>query len=149
LLSTIPLLHWPPDGVPDECPQPPGSAKPFEATSHFIDLARFGEADAAQALTVAFKMQCAARVRVVAQSCRPVRVWLDGDQVLDLPGGFEVPAIHRAGRTGADVELKRGFYRLTFAVGAGADDPGRLFFAIGDPGRWNWIEAVEFGRPKR
>jgi ADP-ribosylglycohydrolase len=148
LLRTIPVLHWPLEAVPEACPEP-AAAQILEADGHSIDLAAVAPATQCRAFSVRFKMPFAARVRFVTQASRPLRVWLGDERINDLAGDFEVPAIHRAGPTGADRDLRRGAYRLTMAVGRAAGEAGRLFFALGDPGRWNWIEAVEFGAAGR
>jgi ADP-ribosylglycohydrolase len=147
LLMAIPLLHWPLAAVPDECPAP-ADAEVLEANGHFIELAGLAPAGECHAFCVEFKMPYAARVRFVTQASRPMRVWLGEERINDLPGGLEVPAIHRAGPTGADRQLGRGAYRLTMAVGPAAGEAGRLFFAMGDPGRWSWLETTEFRLPR-
>jgi hypothetical protein len=146
LLRTIPVLHWPLGDLPEDCPAP-SDAQLLEASSHFIELSQVTAAQACHAFCVEFKMPFAARVRFVTQAPRPLRVWLNAERINDLPGGFEVPAIHRAGATGADRQVRRGVYRLTIAAGRTGGPPGRLFFGMGDPGRWSWISALEFRPP--
>jgi hypothetical protein len=146
LLMTIPVLHWPLAELPEECPAP-ADAELLEADGHFINLAELAPAGGCHAFCVEFKMPIAGRVRFVTQASRPLRVWLGEEWINDLPGGFEVPAIHRAGATGADRQLGRGVHRLTVAVGAAKGEAGRLFFGMGDPGSWRWVETVEFRPP--
>ena len=60
-------------------------------------------------------------------------------------GEYQVPAIHRARETAADVPLRRGWHRLTIVVGDG--EKGELFVGLGDGESWDWLRNAEWRLP--
>jgi hypothetical protein len=83
---------------------------------------------------------------VIVQAPRQVRVWLDDAQILHHSGRWRVPALHRARETAQDVPLRRGWHRLTIAVGAG--EGGELFVGLGDGESWDWLRDAEWRLPR-
>ncbi len=137
LLPTLPWRTWGVAAIPDACPSVPGDAGRVEVPGHFVPLP-----DEACVLAADVKMAAHGLPRFVVQAPRRVRVWVDGGQVNEHDGVYHVPAFHRCRETGADVELKRGWHRLTIAVDPG--QAGELFVGIGSGKGWHWLADVEW-----
>ena len=140
LVTTLPWLRWPLEALPAREPQPPDDAEAVEAAGQVQPLAQGG-----WAYMTEFKMPYSATVRCVVQAPREVMVWVDGEEVNHHDGSWRVPAFHRARETAADVELERGWHRLTVALGAGRD--GELFVGLGSGDTWDWLRDVEWRQP--
>jgi hypothetical protein len=149
LLMTTPFAAWAVDGAAGENePVRPADAKLFESVEHEFLLEGHGRVDQTLVFETTLKNPWQGTPRFMGQSNRPVKIWLDGKKILDHQGGYTFNAIHIAKETGADAEINRGAYRLTFAVGPGHDaDPGHLFWAIGFADSWRWLEEAEFRNP--
>jgi ADP-ribosylglycohydrolase len=130
------LPEWPSAG--DACPALPSSAERVEVCGHSQSLPAGATACA---LDVKLSRHCVPRWIAQTES-RPVRVWLDGDLINEHDGTYQVPAVHRARHTGADVEVRGGWHRVVIAVGPGPE--GHLFFGLGDGKTWDWLRDAEF-----
>jgi len=137
LLTALPWRQWEIEEHPTECPELPTDAARLEAPGHSIPLPTTGAAFA-----IDVKMPGHGLPRFVVQSPRPVCVWIDGDKVNGHDGSYRVPAFHRCGDTGCDVDLTRGLHRLTVAVAPGEE--GELFVGIGSGKGWYWLADVEY-----
>jgi hypothetical protein len=137
LVTTTPWLRWPLEKVAEECPDPPDDAEMIEQAGHFQPLPNDPHAFAAE-----FKLPYNHTLRYIVQAPREVGIWLDGEEINYHDGSYLVPAIHRARETGKDVKLRRGWHRLTIAVGEG--EGGDLFFGIGDGESWDWLRDAEW-----
>lgn len=153
LLTTMPMLRWQLRGdLPQACPTIPEGAELVEVDGHFLDT---DLADAEHCAVIAARVQCPgpALLNLVALCARPVRVWFDGDLVVDHKGGpHPVPPIYRqVPGTCGEVRARRGVHQWTVAVGPGEGDPGQIFWAIGLDGRRNipgrWYSKAEFAKP--
>jgi hypothetical protein len=140
LVTTIPWLRWPLEKMTESCPKPPDGAEIIGAFGHFQPLP-----DGVHAFTTEIKLPYTCTLRYIVQSPREVRVWLDGEEINHHDGSYRVPAIHRAGATGKDVQKRRGWHRLTVATGAG--EGGKLFVGIGDGQSWDWLRTAEWRLP--
>jgi hypothetical protein len=140
LVTTLPWRRWPVKALPDTCPSLPEDAETIEVAGHRQPLPA-----GPYSLASEFKQPYHKTIRIVAQSPRQIRVWLDGEEILSHDGTWLVPAIHRARETGVDCYVVRGWHRLTVAVGAG--DAGELFLGIGDGETWDWLRDAEWRLP--
>ncbi len=150
LLMTIPALRWAPGAsLPSESPTPPANAECVELAGHFVDLPDGAPEGAAYCFDV--KLTHPTRINLVAMCARPVRLWFDDELIVDHRGPRPIPPVYRVGEAAGSLEVRRGQHRLTVAVAGGEDDPGQLYWVIGEgrrrakPGRW-YVEA-EFRRP--
>jgi ADP-ribosylglycohydrolase len=134
---TMPWRRWRLESMPDACPALPAAADCVEAQGHSVPLL-----DGTHALAIDVKLSSPCRGRWIVQAARPVRSWLDGVATHDHDGTHRVPAVHRAGPTGVDVQLSRGWHHLVVAVGQGSG--GALFFGLGDGQSWDWLRDAEF-----
>jgi hypothetical protein len=141
MITTTPWLRWHVDGIPETCPEPSDDAVMTEVPGHFQPLP-----DGACAFTTEFRLPYRKTLRYIAQAPREVRMWLDGEEINRHDGSYRVPAIHRAGGTGRDVQQNRGWHRLTIVVGDGKGD--ELFVAIGDGESWDWLRDIEWRPPR-
>ncbi len=139
MVTTLPWRRWSVEGLPDACPEVPPDADLVEAPGHFQPLP-----DGPCAFASDVKIPYPSPVRFVVQAPRPLRVWLDGELINDHDGTYQVPAIHRARHTGTDIQCRRGWRRLTVAVGDGPE--GDLFVGLGGP-NWDWIRDAEWRDP--
>jgi len=140
LITTIPWLRWPLENMTESCPEAPDDAKIIEAAGHFQPLP-----DGVYAFATEIKLPYTGTLRYIVQSPREVQLWLDGEEINHHDGSYRVPAIHRAGATGKDVQKRRGWHRLTVATGAGKG--GELFVGIGDSQSWDWLRTAEWRLP--
>jgi ADP-ribosylglycohydrolase len=137
LITSIPWQRWSIVGMPEDCPQPAEDAESIEIPGHFQNIP-----DGSQAFATEFKLPYTYTARYVIQCPREVKVWLDGEEINHHDGSYLVPAIHRAGRTGKDIHLQRGWHCLTIAVGDGRG--GQLFLAVGNGESWDWLRDIEW-----
>ena len=178
LLMTVPYAVWDLDGEPGAAPpERPEGAALVEAPGHFVDLGAVAVDAPWRAFQTHVKLPYDATPRVVVQCFgRPTVTWIDGDRVGEQPGRYVNPATHLAYGTGADVELGRGTYTLTVAVGPRQDpasllDGGplahetrslltatradviaeregdRLFVSFGHGDLWRWVQDLEVQNP--
>ncbi|MBD3184199.1 hypothetical protein GF312_18080 [Candidatus Poribacteria bacterium] len=140
LINTIPWLRWPISKIPDECPKTVKDAELLEVAGHFQRLPKDPHA-----LTADFIIPHDQTMRYIVQAPREVKVWIDGTEINHHKGTYLVPAIHRCGETGKDLKLKRGWHKMTIAVGDG--DDCELFTAIGDGESWDWLRDIEWRVP--
>jgi hypothetical protein len=134
---TLPWRRWRLEFMPDACPVPPAAAEYLEAQGHTAPLL-----DGVHAFATEIKLPSACRARWIVQAPRPLRSWLDGVPTHNHDGRHLVPAVQRAGTTGADVQLRRGWHRLVVALDQGAG--GSLFFGLGDGQTGDWLRDAEF-----
>jgi len=145
LLLTIPMRSWTVDALPNTEPPRPKNAKLLEGASHFVDLAP--HAVPGRVLVLQFEMKDFmtrnSLRRFVVQSSGQTRVWIAGKQAIDHDGAWHVSALHRAGKTAADVETSMPT-RVTLAISG--KNPGSLFHAVGEAkGNCNrWISKLEY-----
>ena len=154
LLVTMPLLRWTRQGeLPEGCPESPVEAELVETDSHFLDASLADETHSVcYRARVSFPYH--AILNLVALCVRPIRVWLDGELLVDHKGGpHAVPPIYRqVPGTANEKRIKRGVHEWTLAIAPGEGDPGQAFWAIGldhkrgIPGRW--YSKVEFEDPR-
>ena len=140
LLTTVPWKSWPlQNAAPIVAPALPENATDIEANGSFLSLPR-----GATAVESAFKLPFSGRVRFVVQAPRALKVWVDGELILENATASQVPAIHRSRGSSADVDLERGWHRITVALesGVGADD--HLFVCLGDGDSWEWWRGIEW-----
>jgi hypothetical protein len=137
LITSIPWQRWSIGDMPEDCPQSTEDAESIEVPGHVQDIP-----DGPQAFATEFKLPYNYTARYVVQCSREVKVWLDGEEINHHDGSYLVPAIHRAGKTGKDILLQRGWHRLTIAVGNGRG--GQLFLAVGDGESWDWLRDIEW-----
>lgn len=137
---SLPWRRWRLETFPEACPALPAEAERLDTPGHSVPLL-----DGLQALAVDVKLSATCRARWIVQAPRPVRSWIDGAATHDHDGRHLVPAIHRAGVTGADVHLRRGWHRLIVAVDHGVG--GELFLGLGDGQTWDWCRDAEFRCP--
>ncbi len=139
---TLPWRRWFSGDLDDTCPVVPRDAAAVEAAGHEVPLP-------AQAAVFLTEVKLASHVvaRWIVQAPRKVVVWLDGEKINQHDGTHRVPAVHRAGPTGADVQKRAGWHRVTIAVGPGKEAE-RLFFGLGDPLGWDWLRDAEFRLPQ-
>lgn len=144
LVLTTPFLIWPHSTNSNLPPVPDASARLIEVAGHSIPLP-----DAACAMRGEWKMPYGLVTRFVVQAPhRAVRVWIDDELVLTHAGEGNVPAIHRADkRTFHDRKIKRGWRKITVAVGEG--DGGALFIGVAEGQSWDWIRALEWRVPNQ
>jgi len=140
MAATFPWRRWPIEALPAIRPQLPDSAETAEVPGHVQPLSA-----GPTILVTDFKQPYHKTIRVVAQSPREIRVWLDDTEILSHDGDWLVPAIHRARETGVDCYVTRGWHRLTVAVGDG--NAGELFVGIGDGESWDWLRDAEWRMP--
>lgn len=141
LLMTMPAACWALAGAwePQE-PTRPADARVIETTGHCVDLE--GGAPEGMALSFDVQLPYPTPVNLVAMCARPVRLWFDGQLIVDHQGPHAVPPLYRVGEAAGSVPIGRGEHRMTLAVAGGADDPGQLYWAIGvgqrraKPGQW-------------
>ena len=139
LLTTVPWKRWPlQHSASTDAPARPTDATDIEATSAFVPLPA-----GATAIEGEFKLPFSGRVRFVVQAPRALKVWVDGELILENATGTQVPAIHRPRDTNADVDLWRGWHRVTVAVEAGETEDDRVFVGLGDGNSWEWWRGVE------
>ena len=150
LMMTVPALRWSLDGQwGQEAPAPPAGAEAVELDGHFVDLP--DGAPGGMALSMDVKLTHPSRLNLVAMCARPVRLWLDEQLIVDHQGPRPVPPVYRVRSAAGTLEVKRGIYRLTLAVAGGQDEPGQLYWVVGEgqrrakPGKW-YVPA-EFRRP--
>ena len=140
LLTTIPWKQWPLQNLASTgAPALPENAKDVEVNGAFVPLL----ADAT-AVESEFKLPFSGCVRFVVQAPRALKVWVDGELILENATGTEVPAIHRPRDTNADVDLGRGWHRITIAVEVGQTANDRVFVCLGDGDSWEWWRGVEW-----
>jgi ADP-ribosylglycohydrolase len=148
LLLTIPFAVWSVDAITDKEPERPADAQRVEAASHFLGLAPYAH----EGRILVAQMECKdfisrdSKRRFVVQSSAATTMWINGAKVLAHDGTWHVSALHRAGKTCADVVVTSPV-RLTVAVCGGT--PGELVHAIGElTGNCNrWAALVEYRPP--
>jgi hypothetical protein len=138
---TLPWRRWRLEAVPEACPDLRADAEHLEGQGHSAPLL-----EGVQAFALEVKLASTCRGRWIVQAPRPLRSWLDGVATHHHNGTHLVQAVHRAGITGIDVQLRRGWHRLVVALDQGAR--GSLFFGLGDGQTWDWLRDTEF-RPAR
>lgn len=141
VVATLPWRRWPIEILPATRPRLPDSADWVEVPGHSQPLPA-----GPCALASDFKQPYHKTIRIVAQSSRQVRVWLDDTEILSHSGDWLVPAIHRAQETCVDCYVNRGWHRLTVVVGDG--NTGELFVGIGDGETWDWLRDAEWRMPR-
>ena len=139
LLTTVPWKRWPLQSDATDAPTRPADATDVEAASAFVPL--LAEATAIEG---EFKLPFSGRVRFVVQAPRALKVWVDGELILENATGTQVPAIHRPRDTNVDIDLGRGWHRITVAVEAGQSEDDRVFVCLGDGDSWEWWRGVEW-----
>lgn len=148
LLMTIPYRTWTVDGLPEAEPPCPAGAALGEAAGHEFELAPHAVPGRTTVVRLEVKdlMSREALRRLVVQAPGQVRVWCEGERVLDHDGTWHVPALHRSGASVRDLALPSPA-RLTIAVAGGA--PGALFHAVGEArGNCNrWASRLEYRIP--
>ena len=137
LLNTTPWKQWPLQN--SDLTAAPANATGIEARGAFVPLLQD-----ATAIEGEFKLPFSGRVRFVVQAPRALKVWVDGELILENSTGTEVPAIHRPRDTRADIDLWRGWHRITVAVEAGQEESDRVFVGLGDGDSWEWWRGVEW-----
>jgi ADP-ribosylglycohydrolase len=140
MVTTIPWLHWPLEDMVQALPEPANGAEVREVAGHVQ-----GVPEGPWAFASDFKLSYSGTVRAVIQAPRELRVWIDDEEVNHHDGSWRVPAFHRARETGSDVVRRRGWHRLTVAVGQGQG--GELFVGLGDGETWDWLRDVEWRIP--
>ncbi|MDH7570233.1 MAG: ADP-ribosylglycohydrolase family protein [Armatimonadota bacterium] len=141
LVLTTPWRQWEPGDTGDTCPEMPADAAAVEASGRSLPLP-----PGACAFATDVKLPYTHTLRYVVQAPRPVRVWLDGELVNAHDGRWQVPAIHRARESGKDVLRRRGWHRLTIALGPGPE--GTLFVGVGDGESWALLHDAEWRMPQ-
>jgi len=140
---TIPWRQWSPLTLTEASPTIPTDAACVEAPGHSQPLPP-GSAVFATEVKLASK----GVARWIAQAPRQVSIWLDGEKINEHNGQHHIPAVHRAGPTGVDVEKPAGWHRVVIAVGPGTAGD-QLFFGLGNPDSWDWLRDAEFRLPQK
>ncbi|KKR04722.1 MAG: hypothetical protein UT30_C0004G0035 [Candidatus Uhrbacteria bacterium GW2011_GWF2_39_13] len=142
LPMSIPWLCKRTGKVPEKCPgfSRKDKLKIIEAAGHFANIP-----DGPCVFTTDVKTPFDIIYRIVVQSNRETKIWIDGDLKNLHKGLFRVPALHRSEETQKDIALSRGWHRFTIALGNGKG--GQLFTGIGYPGSWKWTENIEYRQP--
>jgi len=136
----LPWRRWRLESWPAACPALPEAADRLETQGHAVPLL-----DGMQALAIDVKLSSTCRARWIVQAARPLRSWIDEAATHSHDGKHLVQAVHRAGVSGVDVQLRRGWHRLTVALAGG--NGGELFFGLGDGQTWDWLRDAEFRCP--
>lgn len=161
LLMTIPVARWSLGGAwPSERPTMPDDARGLETTSHFLDLEGTSEG---VAFELDAKLPYPTPVNLVAMCGRSVRMWFDGELVIDHRGPRPIPPVYRIRDASAGLNIKRGEHRLTLAVApsevdaeaggdGGAAGGTKLYWVIGVGGRrpmpGQWYTEAEYTVPR-
>lgn len=139
---TIPWFFKKTKGIPEKCPEfsRKDKLKIIEADGHFVNIP-----DGPCVFTTDVKTPFDIIYRILVQSNRETKIWIDGELKNSHKGTFRVPALHRSEDTQKDIALSRGWHRFTISLGQGKG--GQLFTGIGYPGSWKWTENVEYRLP--
>ena len=81
---------------------------------------------------------------ITCQGTRPLKLWFNGEKILEYNAEVYVPGLHRGQSVLAN--LKPCWNRIILQVEDGND--GEIFFAIGNPVDWIWLNTLEWRKPK-
>lgn len=84
------------------------------------------------------------RAAFTCQGTRPLKLWFNGEKILEYNAKVYVPGLHRGQSVLAD--LKPEWNRIVLQLEDGAD--GEVFLAIGNPVDWIWLNTLEWRRIK-
>lgn len=81
------------------------------------------------------------QARLVCQGTRPMKLWLNGQLLINYDAEIFEPAVHRGpSELGT---LKAGWNQVIIHVSNDMEE-GELFFGVGEPISWKWLGEVEW-----
>ena len=81
---------------------------------------------------------------ITCQGTRPLKLWFNGEKILEYNAEVYVPGLHRGQSVLAN--LKPCWNRIVLQAEDGND--GEIFFAIGNPVDWIWLNTLEWRKPR-
>ena len=84
------------------------------------------------------------QVAFTCQGTRPLKLFLNGENVLNYNAKSYAPALHRG--QSVLVNLRSIWNKVTIQVEDG--DEGEVFFALGNPVDWIWLNTIEWRQPQ-